>query len=396
MAFWKQLALSLVVLLVAGLVWIRYFPGAPEIVAGWGWDWALAAAPPQQTKTSKTGAVQPGGGFGALQASVITAPVEKAVINNRLSAIGTGQAIKSVVVTPFSAGRLTQVLVDSGADVKAGQVIAKLDSDGEQIAVDRAKIAREDAQSKLQRIQALRSSNTVTKVDLADAQLALQNAELALRDAQLALDRRSITAPIDGTVGIIPVSAGNYVTAQTQIATIDDNSRILVDFWVPERYSGLIAVGGAVDATSIARPNEVFSGAVSAVDNRIDPASRTLHVQALIANSDNSLRAGMSFNVTMHFPGDVYPAVDPLAIQWGSDGAFVWAVEDGKAHRTAVRIIQRNTDSVLVDASLGEGVQVVTEGIHAVREGAPISIAGQEPSSPPPTETAGAAGANGS
>ena len=53
----------------------------------------------------------------------------------------------------------------------------------------------------------------------------------------------------------------------------------------------------------------------------------------------------------MKFPGDTYPAVNPLAIQWGSDGAFVWAVEDGKAKRVPVRIIQRNTETVLVDAA---------------------------------------------
>ena len=47
----------------------------------------------------------------------------------------------------------------------------------------------------------------------------------------------------------------------------------------------------------------------------------------------------------MKFPGDTYPAVSPLAIQWGTDGAFVWAVEDGKAKRMPVRIVQRNTET---------------------------------------------------
>ncbi len=54
--------------------------------------------------------------------------------------------------------------------------------------------------------------------------------------------------------------------------------------------------------------------------------SRTLRVQAGIANPDDSLRAGMSFQVTMKFPGDTYPAVSPLAIQGGTDGAFVWVL----------------------------------------------------------------------
>jgi hypothetical protein len=83
----------------------------------------------------------------------------------------------------------------------------------------------------------------------------------------------------------------------------------------------------------------------------------------------------MSFQVTMEFPGDVFPAVDPLAVQWGASGAFVWVVRDGKAVRTDVRVIQRNTDTVLVEAEIFPGDIVVTEGVHAVRNGAPVTIA---------------------
>jgi predicted aconitase with swiveling domain len=77
----------------------------------------------------------------------------------------------------------------------------------------------------------------------------------------------------------------------------------------------------------------------------------------------------------MRFPGDTYPSVNPLAIQWSTDGAYVWAVRDGRARQTPVTIIQRNTDSVLVDGPLVAGDTVVTEGVQTVREGAEIMIA---------------------
>jgi hypothetical protein len=114
---------------------------------------------------------------------------------------------------------------------------------------------------------------------------------------------------------------------------------------------------------------------VSAVDNRLDEASRTLLVQAALDNGKDTLRAGMSFQVSMKFPGDSYPAVSPLAVQWGTDGAFIWTVVDGRARRTNVRIVQRNTETVLVDASIAAGDLVVVEGVHAVREGAEIMVA---------------------
>lgn len=372
MAIWKQLLVSIVVIVVAVALWVRFFPGAADTLARLGMDWA-----PVSSATARVDADQQPRNAGAQRgnlAVVVAEPVTAATINDRLYAIGTGRAIHSVTVTPFTAGRLTEVLAASGETVAAGNAVARLDSETEQIAVDRSRIALADAKAKQERMSTLRSSNTVTAVQVNDADIAVRNAELALRDAELALDRRVIAAPIAGVVGIIPVSAGSYVTAQTEIATIDDRSQILVDFWVPERFAGMVRVGDPLEATSVARPGEQFEGLVSATDNRIDAASRTLHVQAAIRNPDDTLRAGMSFRVAMRFPGDTYPAVNPLAVQWGTDGAFVWAVADGMARRTPVRIIQRNTDSVLVDAALEPGTRVVTEGVHLVREGAAVEI----------------------
>lgn len=381
MAVWKQLVLCTVVLAVAAVIWIRFVPGAEETLAGWGLDWTplaqLAPASGQQTGSPAPGQGPGGpGGMGGPGGSVITAPVIAATINDRLSAIGTGRALRSVQVTPFTSGRLTEIVVRSGAELQAGDVLARLDSEAEQISLDRASIALEDARARLQRLESLRASNTVTTVQVNEAELAVRNAELALRDAELALERREIVSPIDGIVGIISVSEGNYVTSQTEIATIDDRSQILIDFWVPERFSSQIRIGTPLRATSVARGNETFSGEVIAPDNRIDAQSRTLRVQAGIENPGDTLRAGMSFQVEIRFPGETYPAVDPLAIQWGTDGAFVWAVrEDGTAERHPVRIVQRSTESVLVAADLPEGMQIVTEGVHNVREGREVRIA---------------------
>jgi RND family efflux transporter MFP subunit len=400
MAIWKQGALALVILVVAAGVWLRFYPGAHDVLTAWGIDWAGQAATPEGEQKARGGAEggqRSGGnqrGGGVPQTPVITDTVLQAVINDRMSAIGTGRALASVVVNPFSAGRMTEIKVTSGTHVAAGDVIAKLDSDAEEIAVDKARIALTDAEARSKRVAALRTSNTATAVQVTDAELAVDNAKLELRQAELDLERRSIVAPIAGIVGILPINAGNYVTAQTSIATIDDRSELLVDFWVPERFASAISVGAELTATLVSKPDQVVDGTVSAVDNRIDEASRTMLVQARIPNTDDTLRAGMSFRVEMRFPGESFPAVNPLAVQWGADGAFVWVVRDGKAVRTPVRIVQRNTESVLVDAALRPGESVVTEGIHAVREGQEVLLASRAPAQAP-VAPAGAAASGG-
>lgn len=379
MAAWKQILFAIAILMVAAVAGYMFVPGSAATLARLG----IGSVENPATATGSIGGQEE---QGARAVSVVTAPVSTATINDRLSAIGTGRAKATVSVTPYGSGRLTELLVQSGARVETGQVIARLDSATEEIAVDRARAARDDAVARVERIRQLRTSNAATQVQLTDAELALRNADLTVHDAEVALDRRSVTSPITGIVGILPIEAGNYVTSQTSIATIDDRSSILVDFHVPERFAAMIEIGAPVRATPLANPNREYAGTVTAIDNRIDEKSRTLWVQATIANPSDSLRAGMSFQIAMQFPGESYPAVSPLAVQWGSEGAFIWAVEDGKAKRIPVRIIQRNTESVLVDAPILAGSIVVTEGVQSVREGGGVRIAGD------PARTVGADG----
>jgi RND family efflux transporter MFP subunit len=118
----------------------------------------------------------------------------------------------------------------------------------------------------------------------------------------------------------------------------------------------------------------MLEGRIVAVDNRVDEASRTLRVQAVIANAEDRLRAGMAFAIMLTFTGAEYPAVDPLAIQWGAEGAFVWVVREAKALRVPIRILQRNARSVLIEAEFAPGDMVVTEGVQALRPGADVAV----------------------
>ena len=104
MAAWKQFVVALVILAAAAVGWALFFPGAPEILARWGIDWAQAAQSEQDQKgTSGNGGRNGGGrnGGGSGQTLVVTAPASTATINDRLQAIGTGRAKASVTVNPY-------------------------------------------------------------------------------------------------------------------------------------------------------------------------------------------------------------------------------------------------------------------------------------------------------
>lgn len=377
--WWRQLLVTLVVLVAALYGWALVFPGGSAMLerAGVTLPFLPAAAPAEMSAAGAPRGPGPGGmrGPGNRQAAVVvTATVGSAVINDRLMAIGEGSAARSSTLTSAVGGTLAAIAVTPGQWVEAGTQIAQLDSASQQIAYDRARLAYEDASAALARATELASSNAISSVQLNAAQLTAGTAELEMRNAELALASRSITAPIAGTVGLLQVSPGNLVNAQTVVTTIEDTSDILVNFWVPERYAPAIEVGLPVTATAVALPGQTFTGTISAVDNRIDPQSRTLQVQALIPNDAGRIRAGMSFQITMSFAGETFPSVDPLAIQWSADGAYVWKYAEGKVDRVLVQIIQRNSDGVLVKGDIAPGDQVVTQGVQQLTAGASVRL----------------------
>lgn len=347
--------------------------GAENSRAGGAGNGQNAGRKPGQKDQGARGSSR--GGRGPRETLVVTRPVKVAVSGDRLTSIGDGEAAASVAVVPRDSGILTEVLVNSGDRVSQGDVLARLDSESEEIARDLSRRAVEDAAIAQKRIARLVRSNAGSQADLDQANNTLARAELTLRDADLKLSRRLITAPISGTVGIVRVSPGSRVTNATEIVTIDDRTKLLINFRVPEGFASRITVGQVAETTSFA-VNGAQTGVVVGVGNRVDSNSRTLPVQAEIDNADDQLRPGMAFSVLLRFEGEQLPAVDPLAVQWDSTGSFVWKIVEDKAARVSIQIVQRNTDSVLVRAELADGDLIVTEGVMSLRNGGSVRTAG--------------------
>lgn len=392
MKTWKQAAISLAVLAAAGVVWVRQFPDAAAVLERFG----IATASVEHAPSGgSAGSASPASDR---TAPVVTgAPVRAATVNDRVSAIGSGRALRSVTITPSVPGRVAAVDVASGDLVGAGAPLIRLDAEAEEIALDKARLTLDDARDTLVRVRELRSSNAVSEVQARAAELAVRQAELAVRDAALALDNRTVRAPFGGWIGILGIDVGDQVTTATEIASLDDRSQILVDFRLPERFVGKVAVGTPVSATPLSRPELALEGSVVTLDSRVDQETRTLRVRASIDNADDRLRAGMAFSIALAFPGDVFAAVDPLAVQWNTDGAYVWTGVDGRATQVPVRIVQRNNDAVLVDGDLPSGTMVVTQGVQMLRPGAPFryeesvlpATAGERPGASPPPASVG-------
>jgi RND family efflux transporter MFP subunit len=400
MSIARQILLSLFLVVVVGGGWILY--QRPAFVFGTVEESGETSRPAGSAAGGPGGGGQGAprpGGFG--QTLVVTAPVGTDDSGTEVRSIGTAAAARSVTLYSQVSGIVASVDFTPGAEVAAGQVLLRLDSEDQQVALDRANIALDAARESLDRAERLEKTGNVTASALSDARQAMKQAEIDVRMAELDLAKRTIRAPFDGVIGLTDVSVGDLIGSQTAIATVADMSSVTVAFDIPERIVGQIAVGESVTATAAALPGVTIKGRVSAIDNRIDTATRTLRVEATLPNDAAALKPGMAITTDLSVQGETRPSVPSLAIQWDRDGSFVWRLDGGKVHRTPVQIVSRRSGTVTIAGDLRPGDEVVVEGVLRLREGMTVVKVGDTaapeaaPGGKPPGEEPGAVSGSG-
>jgi RND family efflux transporter MFP subunit len=254
-----------------------------------------------------------------------------------------------------------------------------MEDDEQRVAADRARVALRQAEATLERSRTLAQSRTISDAALLEAETAAQLAEIEVRSAEIALQRRTITAPFAGVTGLTDISVGDLVTQSTAIARLDDLSTVRVGFEVPERWAGRIERGHPITAMAQGVAGSEFSGRISGIDNRIDETTRTLRLEAELANEGRELRAGMAITVSLRFETDQELAVPSLSVQWDRRGSHVWKVVDGAGRRADVAIVRRESGTVIVRGDVEAGDRVVVEGVQRLRDGAVVTEVDESP-----------------
>lgn len=368
----RQIFLSLLVVLIAAGGWYvidnrsTLFGGATAAKSG--------ESPTAGGGRSGSGKASRGGG----EVPVVTARVGVDAAGEQIRAIGTLTAAKAVTLFPEVTGIVEAVEVTPGARVEEGEVLIRLRSDDQEIAIDRATIALDDAKAALDRAERLAKSNNVTEVALSDARTRMRSAEIDLRSAEIDRAKRVISAPFAGNVGLVPISVGDLVTPSTGLTTLDDVSSLTAEFIAPERFAGKIDIGHPVVGEAIGLSGREIRGEVSAVDSRVDASTRVFKVEAVLEQGIEGLKPGMSITVSIDFAGEPQTTVPSLAIQWDRQGAYVWTLDGDAAKRTTVQIVGRRSSLVIVAGDVEAGTEVVVEGLQRMREGVVVKRVGGE------------------
>jgi multidrug efflux system membrane fusion protein len=329
---------------------------------------------------------------------VAAVPAQSGPLPQILGGIGTVMAIRQVDVSPEVEGRVVEILFEPGAAVSQGQPLVQLNDAPEQadLASFRAQVAL--AEANVQRTQRLARSDFATQATLDQNQALLEQARAGIARSEALIAQKLIKAPFAGQLGIRQVELGQHVEPETELVTLTDLDRLYVNFTVPEQARAAVRTGQPVEITVDAYPGRTFEARLTTIEPQVDPATRTIKLQATMANPDRLLLPGMFANARIVLPPqpDVV-TVPETAVTHTLYGDSVFVVrqegadKDGKPVQKAVQTFVRTGEVVNGRVAILEGVAagdlIVESGQLKLQSGAPVRVVAESalkvPAQPP-------------
>jgi membrane fusion protein (multidrug efflux system) len=300
------------------------------------------------------------------------------------SAVGSLRAVHGVDITTELAGLVRAIHFKSGDEVKSGQVLVELNTDA-----DLATLHSLQANADLSKVVLNRDKQQRAVDAIAQAQVDNDDADVKSKLAQVAsqqatIDKKIIRAPFPGKLGISTVNPGQYINPGDKIVTLQSIDPIYIDFTMPQQALANVRVGQVVSVTTDTYPGVTFQGKMSAIDPKIDTATRNVSLEATLPNPKEQLYPGMFGHVMVANGGEQhYITLPQTAITYNAYGSTVFVVQaskaaDGKENLTAQQVFVTTGpvrgDQVAILKGLKEGDQVVTTGQLKLFNGAPMVV----------------------
>ena len=316
--------------------------------------------------------------------------------------LGTVQAYYSVLLRTQVDGKLMQVAVTEGQDVKKGDLLAVIDTRPYQATLDAALAKKQQDESMLtsaradlvrytelaRRDVASRQKVEATQATVGQLTAAIAGDAALIEAATVNLGFCAIVAPFDGRVGLRNIDPGTFVRAAeaTPIMPVAQLRPIAVTFAVPQDnlpaiQRALAAGKPRVAAFASDNATELDKGEVLTVDNAIDASTGTIKIKAVFPNAVYALWPGQFVNMRLAVGTEAAALTVPsAAVQHGQDRMFVYVVKpDQTAEARTVEVLRDDGVVAIVSKGLDEGQTVVIDGQSRLRNGIRVTIGGSPP-----------------
>ncbi len=316
--------------------------------------------------------------------AVTSAKVQGAEWEATRAAVGTLVAVEGVTLAAEVPGRVRDIAFRSGAAVRRGEVLVRLDTSAEEAQLASAVADAQLAAATLERARTLRRGEVNAQADLDAAEARAKQADAAVANLKAVIAKKTVRAPFDGRISIRQVNLGQILAPGTPIASLQAVSPIHADFWLPQQALRDLEAGDRVRLRTDTFPDASWEGEVTTVNPEVDPATRNVRVRATFANADGRLRPGMFGNVeVVSSERRQVLTVPATAVLYAPYGDSVFAIEEqkdasGKANAVArqkfVRLGERRGDLVEVVSGLRAGETVVGSGGFKLRNGTTVAV----------------------
>ncbi len=321
---------------------------------------------------------------------VKVADVEKKMVFEQVSLIGTAEAVAESIVASEVSGIVEYFPAKEGEFMKKGQLIAKLSSEETDLRIKGAAAQREKikvsllyAEKELGRFTKLKETNSIAsnKYDeiLHNYNALTQELKQSEADIERLLyeqKRKQVFAPISGFVAKEHIEIGEWVNAGGPVVTLVDLSRIKINVDVPERYAVLLLSNSDVKVSIKSFPGKQFAGKIHAVLPRGDTGSRTYPVRIFIPNPGMKIKSGMEAAALFSLDGGKNALlVQKDAVVPAGDNKIVFTIRDGKALPVMVKVLGYYDGNAAVEGELKPGDKVVIRGNERLRPGQPVMVA---------------------
>lgn len=275
------------------------------------------------------------------------------------------------------AGQIVELPVNEGFQVPKGSLIAKLDQEPFELALERARLQKDQADRTVARLSRLRGT-TASQVAVDDAETAAQLAAIAVRDAEYNLEHTTLTAPFDALVSRREVENFTTVAAGTPIVRIHDLSELRIEVDVPEILFQRTSQEDGISITAkFPASDEVFPLEIREFDAETSSVGQTFRIQfGLTPPEDLRVLPGSSVTVNVQVDdkrtGIIVPPTAIVADAEGNLGIMVFSpvgADVGTVRRVPVTIEPTQTGHVRVLTGLSDGDEIVVAGGSVLTDG---------------------------
>lgn len=319
---------------------------------------------------------------GDVRPAVVAEKPQTGTISLYTDVIGTIEPSETVSVTPKIDGEILEVMFEAGQYVEAGQPLCRIDSDALtalRISMESAQVAMNDANSTLQRTQALFTGGTVSQQAFEQAQNAAASARLQYEAAKnqydLQVEYTTVTAPISGIAESRNVDPHDNISTSDVIAVISAKDQIMVKFSVPERVMKNLQTGMPV---TVDKYGTEYQGNITEVASVADASNGLYDIKAAIQNGE-ALTTGSKAKVSVL--KDIAENVMTIpvdAVSYDDGNPFIYIYDNGVAKRVGIESGIYDMERMEVDGGLNADDLVITSWSNELSDGVEVVLADEE------------------